>query len=191
MMKYPEAGRVKTRLARNIGAQNAAQISKQMAEKVLSSTVTTDYEYRRIIFIDPVERESDFRNWLPGEQFVGQQGCNLGERMDNVIRYLFGRGAEKAVITGADIPKLNKDIILQAFKELDYADVVIGPAIDGGYYLIGMKRPFPELFQGIPWSTEDVFSETVRIINSLCKSYRIVPALSDIDTIEDLDHIVK
>lgn len=186
MMKYPEAGRVKTRLARDIGNQRAAEISTQVAEMVLRNTIPPAEEYGRIIFIDPREREADFRAWLPEEEFVAQQGSDLGERMDNVIRFLLSSGAEKAVITGADIPKLSRYHIAQAFQKLDQADVVIGPAKDGGYYLIGMKAPALELFQGIPWSTEKVFSETVRALNRLAKSYHLLPVLSDIDTPEDL-----
>lgn len=186
MIKYPEPGKVKTRLAREIGEVKASEICKQIAEQVIGNTAPSDDEYQRLIFIDPPEREADFRDWLPGEQFASQHGSNLGERMDYVIRYLLNAGAEKAVITGSDIPKLSRDIIIQAFKELDQADVVIGPARDGGYYLIGMKNPMSELFLNVPWSTKDVFSETARILKQIGNGYGILPVLSDLDTIEDL-----
>jgi len=191
MIKYPEPGKVKTRLAREIGEVRASDICKLIAERVIGKTAPADDEYRRTVFIDPVEREIDFRAWLPREQFVAQQGSDLGERMDNVIRHLLSRGAEKAVITGSDIPDLSRAIIMQAFKELEHADVVIGPAADGGYYLIGMKSPTPELFRNVPWSTGDVFPKTVMILKQSGKSYGVLPGLSDLDTIEDLAHIVK
>jgi rSAM/selenodomain-associated transferase 1 len=187
MIKYPEPGRVKTRLAREIGEFRASEIYRHIAEQVLRNTAPSeDDHYRRIIFIDPPEREAEFRDWLPGEQFAGQQGSELGERMDNVIRHLLTTGGEKAVITGSDIPKLSRDIVMQAFMELDHADIIIGPAADGGYYLIGMKAPAPELFHEIAWSTKDVFPETVRILKQSGKSYGVLPILSDLDTIEDL-----
>lgn len=186
MMKYPEPGRVKTRLAREIGDRQASEICRQVAETVVRNTAPDGQDYQRIIFIDPPERETDFRVWLPGEQFALQKGSSLGERMDTIIRYLLSGGAEKAVITGADIPDLGRSIITKAFNDLDYADVVIGPAHDGGYYLIGMKTLIPELFQNMPWSTEQVLSETLRALNRLGKSYRLLTRLSDLDTAEDI-----
>lgn len=188
MIKYPEPGRVKTRLALEIGEVKASEICKQLTEQVLGNTSPIDDTYQRIVFIDPMEREIDFRAWLPREKFVAQQGSDLGERMDNIIRYLLDRGAEKAVITGSDIPNLGRDIIIQAFDKLDHVDAIIGPAADGGYYLIGMKSPQPELFHNMPWSTRDVLAVTVRTLKHSGKSYGLLPILSDLDTIEDLDH---
>lgn len=186
MIKYPEPGRVKTRLAREIGEYRAAEICSQIAERVVRNTAPEARDYQRIIFFDPPEREDDFRNWLPGEQVEVQSGSSLGERMDNCIRYLLSRGADKAVITGADIPDLSREIIRQAFENLDFADVVIGPAYDGGYYLIGMKAPVPELFQDIPWSTNRVLSETISAMDRLGKSYCLLTTLSDMDTVADI-----
>jgi rSAM/selenodomain-associated transferase 1 len=116
-------------------------------------------KYDRFVFYDPPEKVRDFLSWLPHEKFIAQRGSDVGQRMDNAIRYLLENGAKKAVITGADIPDLTGKIIMQAFEMLDKADVVVGPAHDGGYYLIGMKSTMPELFRNIPWSTKEVFSE--------------------------------
>ena len=148
-------------------------------------------EYDRFVFYDPPERIQDFVSWLPHEKFMVQTGSDVGERMDNAIRYLLENGAKKAVITGADIPDLTGRIVMQAFEMLDHEDVVVGPAKDGGYYLIGMKSPMPGLFRNIPWSTGEVFSETVRAIKHSGKSYGVLPVLSDLDTIEDLDNVYK
>ncbi|MBI5074356.1 MAG: TIGR04282 family arsenosugar biosynthesis glycosyltransferase [Nitrospirae bacterium] len=192
MIKYPEPGKVKTRLAHEIGKVRASAVCKHIAEQVLRNTAPSeDDRYSRIVFIDPPEREDDFQGWLPGEQFAGQQGSDLGERMDNAIRHLLSRGTEKAVITGADIPDLSCDIIMQAFKKLDHVDVVIGPAADGGYYLIGMKSPMTELFRNVSWSTGNVFSETVKTLQRSGKSYGVLPILSDLDTIADLNRVLK
>ena len=190
MIKYPEPGRVKTRLAGDIGSEQAALICRYMTERVVKQTRPNACDYDRFVFYDPPERVQDFLSWLPHEKFMAQTGSDVGERMDNAVRDLLDNGAEKAVITGADIPDLTSRIIMQAFEMLEHADVVVGPAYDGGYYLIGMKSPMPELFRNIPWSTKDVFSETVRILKLSGKSYGILPALSDLDTIEDLGHIV-
>ena len=191
MIKYPEPGRVKTRLAGDIGSEKAALICREIAERVMKQTIPVAAEYDRFVFYDPPERIQDFLSWLPSEKFITQTGSDVGERMDNAIRYLLENGAEKAVITGADIPELTSRIVMQAFEMLDHADVVVGPAHDGGYYLIGMKSPMSELFRNIPWSTGDVFSETVRALKYSGKSYGVLPVLSDLDTIEDLDHIYK
>ncbi|MHB8880278.1 MAG: TIGR04282 family arsenosugar biosynthesis glycosyltransferase [Thermodesulfovibrionales bacterium] len=189
MLKYPEPGRVKTRLARDIGAEQAALISRLTAEKVLRQTSPddrADLRYERYIFYDPPERGQDFISWLPDEEFILQRGRDVGERMDAAVRHLIGLGAHKAVITGADIPGLSREIIAEAFELLDHSDVVLGPALDGGYYLIGMKTPMPELFHDIPWSSPDVLSETLKALGRLKRSYRLLTALSDLDTVEDL-----
>ncbi|OGW25012.1 MAG: hypothetical protein A2X59_02445 [Nitrospirae bacterium GWC2_42_7] len=191
MIKYPEPGMVKTRLARDIGPQKAALISRQITERVMKQTMPFSGEYGRLVFYDPPERIQEFVAWLQNEKFISQKGGDVGERMDNAIRHLLENGAGKAVITGADIPDLTSEIIIQAFDILDGSDVVIGPAHDGGYYLIGMKFPLPELFCNITWSTSDVFAETIRTLKHLGKSYSVLPLLSDLDTIEDLDNIVK
>jgi rSAM/selenodomain-associated transferase 1 len=191
MIKYPEPGRVKTRLARDLGPEKAALICRQLTERVIGQTRPVCGGYRRVVFYDPPERRRAFESWLPGEEFMAQDGRDVGERMDNAIRYLLENGAEKAVITGADIPGLASGTIMQAFDMLDHADVIIGPARDGGYYLIGLKAPMPELFRNIHWSTGDVFAETISILRNSGRSFGVLPVLSDLDTIEDLDHIVK
>lgn len=191
MIKYPEPGRVKTRLAGDIGPEKAALICRQITEWVMKQTIPVAAEYERFVFYDPPERIRDFVSWLPHEKFMAQTGSDVGERMDNAVRYLLKNGADKAVITGADIPDLTSRIIMQAFEMLENADVVVGPARDGGYYLIGMKSPMPELFRNIPWSTRDVFSETDSVLKHSGKSYRVLPVLSDLDTIDDLSHLYK
>lgn len=191
MTKYPEPGRVKTRLAGDIGPEMAALICRRMIERVMRQTIPIAEGYVRYVFYDPPERIRDFVSWFPNEKFMAQRGRDLGERMDNVIGYLLENGAEKAVITGSDIPDLTGKIIMQAFELLDHADVVVGPACDGGYYLVGMKSPMPELFCGITWGTDDVFSKTVGILKHSGKSYKVLPVLSDLDTLEDIHHIVK
>ena len=191
MIKYPEPGRVKTRLAGDIGPIQAALICRKITELVMKQTMPDAGKYDRFVFYDPPERVRDFQSWFPNEKFIAQTGSDVGERMDKAIRHLLKNGAEKAVITGTDIPDLTSRIIIQAFEMLDRADVVVGPALDGGYYLIGMKSSMPELFCDITWSTKDVFSETIRTLKHSGKSYGVLPVLSDLDTIEDLGHIYE
>jgi uncharacterized protein len=187
MMKYPQPGQVKTRLAAAIGDEKAAEICRQVITRMMERTMPAGSEYERRIFYSPASGKKAFEAWFPGETFIAQTGGDIGGRMDNVICGLLDLGADKAVITGSDIPDISRAIILQAFELLDDADVVLGPARDGGYYLIGMKGPMPGLFRNIPWSSEIVFSETVRLIMRSGKSYAVLPILSDLDTVEDLD----
>jgi uncharacterized protein len=184
--KYPEPGRVKTRLARDIGDAGAMRVYKTIAERVLRKTAPDKGDYGRIVFYSPSSMKGRFGEWLPGERLLPQRGRDIGERMKNALMDLFTLRAEKAAVIGVDLPDLNRDIIQQSFLELDSSDVVIGPALDGGYYLIGMKMLFHELFRGIPWSSDKVFEETIETIHKLELNYSVLDRLSDVDTVEDL-----
>ena len=183
--KFPEPGKVKTRLARDIGPDAAADVCRRIAEYVLKRTASEDSGYRRIIFYMPETMRQQFSDWMPGEVLRAQTGGDVGERMDNALKELFDMGAEKAIVIGSDIPGLHTGIIVQAFHKLDSSDVVIGPARDGGYYLIGMKSPHPEIFRNMMWGTEKVFKETVTIIEKMGLSYGVVATLFDVDDLDD------
>ncbi|MBI5075931.1 MAG: TIGR04282 family arsenosugar biosynthesis glycosyltransferase [Nitrospirae bacterium] len=185
MIKYPEPGRVKTRLAKDLGSEEAAEIYRRVTEQIMKNTAPAGQDYRRAVFYDPPERQEDFRSWFEHEELVPQQGNDVGQRMDNAIRQLLSLGAEKAVLTGTDIPGLNSTIITQAFAALDNADIVIGPAEDGGYYLIGMKEPHGELFRDIPWSTVQVYEQTLRAIEDGKLRCQSLITLSDLDIVSD------
>jgi len=187
LARYPEAGKVKTRLALDVGGEGAARVYKIIAERVFSNTFPdSDSDFGRMIFYSPPGEKSRFESWVPGVELLPQRGRDIGEIMINALQDLFDLGASKAVITGVDIPDLNRTTISDAFLKLEHADVVIGPAEDGGYYLIGMKAEYPEIFQGISWSTGNVFIETVRAIERMGLSYSTVKTLSDVDRIEDI-----
>ncbi len=187
LAKYPEKGKVKSRLAAQMGGEAAARIYRIIAERVFSNTFPDgDSDFCRMIFYSPPQDEDRFESWVPGNVFLPQRGEDIGEIMGNALQDLLKLGASKAVITGADIPELNKTIISGAFYELEHADVVIGPAEDGGYYLIGMKAEYPEIFRGISWSTGEVFAETIRAVENLGLSYSTVKMLSDVDRIGDI-----
>lgn len=190
-IKYPEPGRVKTRLAKDVGEERAAEIYKQLVEKAVFNTRPSGNEYSRVIFYDPPDRRKDFERWFPGERFIQQRGSDIGHRMDHAIRDLLDKDAQKAVVTGADIPELTAVIIREAFTALDYADIVIGPAMDGGYYLIGMKTTHPELFENIPWGTENVLEESIARIQQSGWACSAVQTLTDIDTLEDYQRCLK
>jgi rSAM/selenodomain-associated transferase 1 len=185
-VKFPEPGKVKTRIASVAGCDYATETYRHIAEKVFQNTLSADREYERIIFYAPENLERDFRSWLPGERLIAQQGRDIGERMANAIKDLFYEGASKSVIAGVDIPEIDAEIVRDAFKKLESADIVIGPAADGGYYLIGMKSLHREIFRNILWSTEKVLKQTIDVIDNLKLKYETLITLSDVDTLEDL-----
>ncbi len=186
LAKYPDAGKVKTRLASDVGAEGAAEIYRMIAERVFVNTSPAGADFDRVIFYSPPQAKSRFEKWLPAVKLILQKGRDIGEIMQNAIEDLFSSGAARVVLTGADIPDMDTDVIEDAFSRLEDADIVIGPAEDGGYYLIGMKALHPEIFRGISWSTEKVFEETVRIIERVRLSYSTVRTLSDVDRKEDI-----
>jgi rSAM/selenodomain-associated transferase 1 len=185
-VKYPEPGTVKTRLAREIGDGEACRVYRTIAEKIISKTVPDGSHYERIIFYSPSSFELKMRKWLPAESIIPQRGGDIGEIMDNAFFDMFASGAQKAVVTGVDIPGLNRHLVNLAFLELEQADVVIGPATDGGYYLVGMKSQFSRIFRSMPWGTAEVFRETVRVIDNLGLKVQVLAAMTDVDTMEDL-----
>jgi rSAM/selenodomain-associated transferase 1 len=186
VMKFPVPGAVKSRLARDIGEAAATETYRKVAEGVLCRTRPKTGEYERIIFYSPADMRHRFGEWMPDESLSPQRGADIGEVMANAINEMFDHGAAKAVLTGTDIPGLCREIIEQAFSELDGSDVVIGPAKDGGYYLVGMKSPIPGLFRGLSWGSEKVYGETVSVIDTLGLTMSTVETLADLDTVEDL-----
>jgi rSAM/selenodomain-associated transferase 1 len=186
LAKYPEPGLVKTRLASVVGVGRAADIYKTVAEKVFRQTRPGRGEYERVIFYSPLWGEGRFEDWLPGEDLRPQRGDDIGEIMASALGDLLSSGATAAVIAGVDIPDLERGIVRDAFAALEGRDIVIGPALDGGYYLIGMKSLRHEIFQCVSWSTEKVFHETVGTIERLGLRYSTVTPLSDLDRMEDI-----
>jgi rSAM/selenodomain-associated transferase 1 len=185
-VKCPDPGLVKTRLARDIGDHAACEIYRTMAEKIFAETSPDAGSYERMVFYSPSASEQKVTEWLPGVKVLPQRGADIGEIMDNAFCDMFGAGAGKAVVTGVDIPGLNSHIVNLAFQELGHADVVIGPAMDGGYYLIGMKARLSDIFRGIPWGTAKVLVETLRVAGRLKLTVRTVTAMTDVDTLDDL-----
>lgn len=186
LVKYPVPGQVKTRLGREIGFGKAAALYRAVAERALSATRPAPQDYGRVIFYSPAEVRQDFQDWLPGEELVPQAGEDLGEIMTNALADLLGRGAASAVLTGVDIPDLTRQVVCDAFRQLDGHDVVLGPAQDGGYYLVGMKTLHPDLFCQMPWSSCEVLRETLRAAEVLGIRCGLGPVLSDMDRIGDL-----
>jgi len=186
--KLPQAGEVKTRLGRSIGMENAANIYREFAEHAFG--IAEELSFMGVethLCYEPTVDEETIRAWVHRSfSFAPQQGATLGQRMYNAFRKVIEEGAKKAVIIGTDVPELQSTNVAEAFASLDENDIVVGPSADGGYYLLGMKAPLKELFDGIQWSTDTVFKATIARITDLKLSSAVLPVLHDIDTEEDL-----
>ena len=182
-VKNPELGKVKTRLARTIGDEKALYIYKLLLEQTFQVTLPVLAE-KKLYYSEFVQNMDQF-NDLVYEKHI-QKGDGLGDKMYNAIKHSFGEWAGKVVLIGSDCFELNSGIIEEAFKALEESDYVLGPAKDGGYYLIGMKALNLEIFQNKEWSTENVFLDTLLDIKNQEKSHYLLPTLSDVDAEEDL-----
>lgn len=180
-IKNPELGKVKTRLAETLGDPKALKIYLSLLAYTRQVALKVSAE-RYLFYSRYVENQDE---WSPLDfHKLTQEGEDLGVRMLNAFQLSLSRH-QKAVIIGSDCATLTSDIIEDAFLKLDEVDCVIGPATDGGYYLLGMREVQPELFQQIPWSTENVRSLTIRRIKKSGRTYALLPELSDIDREED------
>lgn len=185
--KLPRPGEVKTRLGEAIGIHAAAEIYRQFAEHAFRlgrQVLTTG---RRVyVFHDQRVNTEEVRSWVgPVFHVLAQEGASLGDRMQNAFNRTFGKGAGRAVIIGTDVPELDLVTLEHAFDALSAHDVVIGPASDGGYYLLGMKAPTKELFDGIVWSSGMVLHDTHLRLRRLHLSFVQLQELADIDTVTD------
>jgi hypothetical protein len=185
-LKQPRPGAVKTRLARSLGPGAAAELYRSLAEEVVRRTLPRSGEFGRRLCFTPAEARAEIEAWFPGEELRPQEGADLGERMARAVGGAFQGGAARVAVIGTDVPRVSRQIVLEAFRALGEADVVLGPARDGGYYLLALARPEPRLFPGIAWSTPSVLAATVERAAALGLSVRLLDPLPDIDTIEDL-----
>lgn len=186
-VKNPEPGKVKTRLAADMGDERALSVYMCMADITITRARTTDADMH-IFFSSDIPSRWPFSGGSGagiGAALHRQRGDDLGERMQNAFRDVFESGYERVVIVGSDCPELTKRHLGDAFTALDNHDVVIGPARDGGYYLLGMKSLHDELFVNKSWSTATVFHDTRRDARRLGLAVAELEVLSDVDTFDD------
>ncbi len=187
-LKYPELGRSKTRLAATIGNENALEVYKELLNHTY--LITKDLNCDKFLFYDKVSP-----NKMPwGDdiyQSAYQKESDLGGRMEDAFKQLFNKGYNSILIIGSDCYELDKDVIESAFEKLKDKKIVIGPAKDGGYYLLGLSEMIKPIFSDVKWSTENVYSDTVKILESLNINHDTTATLSDIDVIEDLPEELK
>ena len=181
--KNPELGKVKTRLAATIGNEKALAVYLKLAEH--TKNITEGLEADKVVFYSHAVEIKD--QW-PDEVYQkhAQSGADLGERMLNAFQYGFNNGYTNICIIGTDCLELNRTIIETAFHALEQHDVVLGPAKDGGYYLLGMKKMHADFFINKNWSTQTVMHDTLLNVLQQQASVYLLPLLSDVDVEEDL-----
>lgn len=183
--KRPQAGQTKTRLTPPLAPEDAAELY----EKFLIDTLELIRQTRNvtpIIAYLPTGEETYFKSLAPDFQLLPQCGQGLGERLDNALTHCLQNGFDKAVIIDSDSPTLPADYLTQAFTQLDTADVVLGPCDDGGYYLIGLKRPAPRLLREVTLSTTTVTQDTISLAHQAGLSVALLPTWYDVDTVAEL-----
>jgi rSAM/selenodomain-associated transferase 1 len=189
MARYPQAGTTKTRLARAIGDEEAVHLYRaflsDLAQRFATQTCDLHWAY--------TPAEVDYQAFLatlapslvPHMRAFPQQGADLGARLHQVFRWTYARGYRRTIVIGSDSPHLSFDIVAQARQALDEADVVLGPADDGGYYLIAMRRPH-DVFRGIPMSTSLVTQLTFELARRQGLSVYTLEHVFDVDEVADL-----
>jgi len=187
-LRYPEGGKAKTRLIPELGAEGAAALAHELAKHALE-VADSAAAYGNIdvsIWYTDCD-EGDAREIAPAAHIYHEQtGPDLGSRMNAAFEESFQQGYEQVALIGTDCPELDDSIINEAFDLLADADLGIGPARDGGYYLISLKAPAPELFKGVPWGSSNVLETTVEAAEKLGLSMEGLPILWDVDRPEDL-----
>lgn len=180
--RNPELGKVKKRLAAKVGDPAALGIYEFLLKHTASITAPVDAD-KQVYYSERVEKNDLWNNTVFEKR--QQQGADLGERMMNAFKTGFESGYSNIIIIGSDLYDLSANDIQKAFEALDTSDYVIGPAVDGGYYLLGMKYLNSEVFKNKAWSTNSVFEQTIENLKN--DQITILEERNDIDHYEDLE----
>jgi uncharacterized protein len=185
--RYPRAGQAKTRLIPALGAEGAARLQIAMTEHSLLQARGLKQPIA-IYYTNGEERE--LRDWLGEDvQYCPQCSGDLGAKMLGAFWDSLKEEVGAVVIIGTDCPAIDTQLLTQTFEALQASDLVLGPALDGGYYLIGLRRVIPALFENIAWSSDQVLSQTLAIAKGLNLSIHLLPELPDIDRPKDLQYL--
>jgi rSAM/selenodomain-associated transferase 1 len=186
-VRAPRAGQVKTRLAAEIGAEPALRVYRRLAEHAVGEARALGSGVEVRVHFTPAGAEGEVRRWLgAGAAYLPQAEAELGGRMAAAFEAAFAPGHGRVVIIGSDLPELSAAVLRDAFAALDHHPAVLGPARDGGYYLLGLRRMIPEIFHSIAWSTGEVFRATMERFAALGITPALLPVLADVDVAADL-----
>ena len=182
-VKNPIPGKVKTRLAQTIGDDKALKVYQYLLN--YTRKITEKLQSDKIVFYSDFIAENDLWDSNYFQKQV-QKGDTLGDRMYQAFDSAFANGYQKIIIIGSDCLELDTKHLEEAFQALDKQEIVLGPAKDGGYYLLGMNTLHKNIFTNKNWSTPTVFQDTIQDIKESQLSYYLLPELSDVDYEEDL-----
>lgn len=194
MAKRPAAGQTKTRLCPPLTPEQAAELYAcflaDVVDRAREAAALVDGLQPAIAYA-PADARAYFAGLVPDFSLVAQAGATLGERLDGVLGGAFARGYGQVAAINSDSPSLPAAYLAQAFDALDdpATDAVFGPCDDGGYYLIGLKRPHPRLVRGVPMSTADTLADTLRVAGDLGLRVALLPAWYDVDSAPELERL--
>lgn len=189
-LKAPEPGKVKTRLAAELGDEAAAAVYRQLVKKQLRHIPPA---WRIRVVYDPPDALDRFQAWLGKRlEHSPQAPGDLGDRLAAAVNQAFDEGAGPVFCIGGDCPNLCADTFTEARSRLlEENDLVFVPAEDGGYVLVGMNRPCPEIFEGIPWSSPDTLHVSLSRAETAGRNTALLPSKFDIDTRADLERAIR
>ncbi len=189
-IRTPEKGKIKKRLSEDLGDKIVFSLYKNFILDVVDMLNRAGVPFKICYY--PPHSQKELKNWLGEYSYIQQKGDNLGDRMLNAFRETFAEGFTEIILIGSDIPDLPQTMIKKAFDFGKY-DAVIGPASDGGYYLIGFREKgfLPIIFHDIEWGSDTVFEETMALFRKNRSSAKVLPRWHDVDRIDDLKELFK
>jgi rSAM/selenodomain-associated transferase 1 len=187
-VRWPEPGRVKTRLASAVGQDEACRIHSILAERCFAHALQVPAA--RVVICGTGAEPVAFAGWLPGAAaYWHQPEGGLGERLEAMFAQAFAEGTPRVAAVGSDAPDLSPESIERSLRALDDHDVTVLPATDGGYVLIGFRQLRRDILRDMPWSTERLLSETISRCAASGLTMYVGERHRDVDTVEDWDHV--
>lgn len=185
-VKNPIPGKTKTRLAASVGHEKALKMYQQLLDYTEEQTAALPATKKLLFYSEAIVTDDGWSKDVFDKRV--QSGPDLGSRMQNALQAAFQEGATQVIIIGSDCPGVTTDLLKSAQEKLEQHEVVLGPATDGGYYLLGMNAFYPSLLQGIAWSTESVATQTRQQAIAAGLTLGELTTLSDVDYLEDWQH---
>jgi len=181
--RNPELGKVKSRLAKDVGDATALAIYKDLLQHTHNIALEVDTD--RFLYYSESIQKNDMWSEHHFHKFI-QEGEDLGLKMWNAFKDGFKAGYKNIAIIGSDILELSSNHITQAFKAIEHEEVVIGPAVDGGYYLLGLSKPIEPIFKNKIWGTDSVLKSTCSDLAEMNQNFKLLSELNDIDYVSDI-----
>ena len=192
LVKYPEKGKVKARLLRQINKESVAELYKNFVLDMISMLERSGTQY--IIAYRPKTALRKFEKWLGFEQtYLPQRGRGMGQMLKNIFIDTYSKSFKRVIVIASDCPDLPEEILKEAIIALEDHSTVIGPSPDGGYYLIGFTQEAfsPKTFEAVTWSTAKVFKETISKLKNQRQNIHVLPEWRDVDTLADLQNLFE